>query len=67
MKLTRDGELRVEQAHPYVMVGDLGGGRLMLRGGYHRAYAYMLTEPSPTEPFLAALTEDKFTELEIPG
>jgi len=39
----------------------------MLRGGYHRAYAYMRARPAPTEPFLAALTENPLIELDLPG
>lgn len=65
--LTPEGELRVDQNHPFVMVRDIGDGRLMLRAGYHRAYAYLTAQPRPAEPFLAAVTDHPLVELEIPG
>lgn len=67
MMLTAEGELRVQQNDPYVKVADIGSGRLMLRAGYHRAAAYMLADPAPDEPFLAALTRDELVELDLPG
>lgn len=65
--LTPGGQLRVDQNHPFVMVGDIGNGRLLLRGGYHRAYAYLSAHPAPDQPFLAALIDGPCNELEIPG
>lgn len=67
LRLTAEGELKVDQCDPYVKVADLGGGRLMLRAGYHRAYSYLRARPRPAEPFLAALTEGELPELDLPG
>jgi len=67
LMLTPEGELRIEQNHPYVMVADIGDGRMLLRAGYHRAFAYISAASAPREPFLAALTEHRLVELEIPG
>lgn len=54
--VTPEGQLRVDQFPPFVMLATVRD-RLVLRAGYHRAYAYQSARPVPAEPFLAAMTD----------
>lgn len=64
--LSPEGELRVDQSPGFVIIGPVGDTYL-LRGGYHRAYAYLRTFPAPTEPFLAAVCDGEPRELRDPA
>jgi hypothetical protein len=55
-----DGAFRIQQAAGFVSVVDLGGGRLLLKAGYHRSFAFAraaMNEPDAKDKCeLVALT-----------
>ncbi|HWG37288.1 MAG TPA: hypothetical protein VN690_06175 [Terriglobales bacterium] len=56
LTLSPEGALSIDQVPGYVMVVPFGSG-LVLKAGYHRAYAYLSARPGPREPFVAAMTK----------